>query len=40
MSDDQERNSTVNATAVTNIHHAQLQNLLLDVARRLYKGGI
>ncbi len=40
MSEDSQRNSAVNAAATTNIHHAQLQDLPLSVARRLYKGGI
>ncbi|WP_243147041.1 hypothetical protein [Scytonema sp. UIC 10036] len=33
-------NSAVNAAATTKIHHANLQDLPLTAARRLYKGGI
>ncbi|MHC5672693.1 hypothetical protein [Nostoc sp.] len=40
MSDDSHPNSAVNAAATTNIHHANLQDLPLSAARRLYKGGI
>ncbi|MEC4817537.1 MAG: hypothetical protein SAK29_30345 [Scytonema sp. PMC 1069.18] len=40
MSDDSHPNSAVNAAATTNIHHANLQDLRLAAARRLYKGGI
>ena len=40
MSDNQERNSAFNAAAKTNVQHAQLQDLSLSTARRLYKGGI
>jgi hypothetical protein len=40
MSDDQEPNSAVNATATISVHHAQLQDLPLSAVRRLYKGGI
>ena len=40
MSDDYHPNSAVNAAATTNIHHANLQDLPLSTARRLYKGGI
>ena len=40
MSDNSHPNSAVNAAATTNIHHANLQDLPLSAARRLYKGGI
>jgi len=40
MSEDSQRNSSVNAAATTNIHHVQLQDLPLSTVRRLYKGGI
>jgi hypothetical protein len=40
MSDEQERNSAFNAAANANVQHAQLQDLSLSAARRLYKGGI
>lgn len=40
MSEDTQRNSAVNAASTTNIHHAQLNDLPLSAARRLYKGGI
>lgn len=40
MSEDSQRNAAVNAAATTNIHHANLQDLPLSTARRLYKGGI
>ena len=40
MSVDSNRNSAVNAAATTKVFHAQLQDLPLSVARRLYKGGI
>jgi hypothetical protein len=40
MSEDSQRNSAVNAAATTNIHHANLQDLPLSTARRLYKGGV
>ncbi|MDB9324078.1 hypothetical protein PN483_03935 [Nodularia spumigena CS-591/04] len=40
MSEDSQGNSAVNAAATTNIHHANLQDLPLSTARRLYKGGI
>ena len=40
MSDDSYPNSAVNAAATTKIHHANLQDLPLTTARRLYKGGI
>lgn len=40
MSDDLERNSAFNAAANINVQHSQLQDLSLNTARRLYKGGI
>ncbi|ODH02852.1 hypothetical protein A4S05_22170 [Nostoc sp. KVJ20] len=40
MSDEQEHNSAFNAGANINVQHAQLQDLSLSAARRLYKGGI
>ncbi|WP_414756603.1 hypothetical protein [Anabaena sp. CCY 9910] len=40
MTDDSHRNSAVNAAATTKIQHAQLQDLPLSAARRMYKGGI
>ncbi|MEC4815188.1 MAG: hypothetical protein SAK29_18210 [Scytonema sp. PMC 1069.18] len=40
MPDDCHPNSAVNAAATTKIHHANLQDLPLTTARRLYKGGI
>lgn len=40
MSEDSQRNSAVNAAATTNVYHAQLQDLPLSTARRLYKGGV
>ncbi len=40
MSDDYHPNSAVNASATTNIYHSHLQDLPLNTARRLYKGGI
>ncbi|ABA25026.1 hypothetical protein Ava_B0316 (plasmid) [Trichormus variabilis ATCC 29413] len=40
MTDDSHRNSAVNAAATTKIQHAQLQDLSLSAARRMYKGGI
>ena len=40
MSDDSHPNSAINAATSTNVHHAQLSDLPLNVSRRLYKGGI
>jgi hypothetical protein len=40
MSDDLEHNSAFNAAANINVQHSQLQDLSLNTARRLYKGGI
>jgi hypothetical protein len=40
MSEDSQQNSALNAASTTNIHHAQLQDLPLNTARRLYQGGI
>lgn len=40
MSEDSQPNSVFNAAANTKIHHAQLNDLPLSAARRLYKGGI
>lgn len=40
MSDDSRLNTAVNAAATIKIHHANLQDLSLSTARRLYKGGI
>ena len=40
MSDDSQHNSAINAAATTNVQHAQLHDLPLSGARRLYKGGI
>lgn len=37
---DSKSNSAVNAAVTTNIHHANLQDLPLSSARRLYKGGV
>lgn len=40
MSDDSHHNSAINAAIGTNIHHALLSDLPLNVSRRLYRGGI
>lgn len=38
--DETQLNAGINAAAGTNVHHAQLGNLPLNVDRRLYKGGL
>ena len=40
MSNNSERNSALNAAATTKVHHAQLSDLALSTARKLYRGGI
>ncbi|BAY66808.1 hypothetical protein NIES22_69520 (plasmid) [Calothrix brevissima NIES-22] len=40
MTDDSYRNSVINAAAATKVQHAQLQDLPLSAARKMYKGGI
>ena len=40
MSDNSQRNSAINATTTTKVHHAQISDLPLSTARKLYKGGI
>lgn len=40
MSNDSERNSALNAAATTSVEHIQLQDLPVNVMRRLHKGGV
>lgn len=40
MSDDSQRNSAFNAAANSKIHHADLSDLPLSTARKLYRGGV
>lgn len=39
-SNNSERNSALNAAATNKVHHAQLSDLALSTARKLYRGGI